>query len=71
MRDLLEVFGVFLLLVLLIGGLSLLLYPVMFPQHVCSNPLSVQCKVARVEECKALEQYTEDQCIALVGGGRP
>ncbi len=36
---------------------------------VCGDPLSVACKVAQVEECKALEKYSEDQCIALIGGG--
>lgn len=30
---------------------------------------SVECKIAKVEQCMATEQYTKDQCVTLVGGG--
>lgn len=37
--------------------------------NVCMDSGSVDCKIAKVEDCKARDLYTEDQCIDLIGGG--
>ena len=31
---------------------------------------SFTCKNSRVEECLKTEQYTKDQCVILIGGGK-
>jgi hypothetical protein len=40
------------------------------PPQTCDNPASLACLDQRVTECLALEKYTVDQCVQLVGEGR-
>lgn len=35
----------------------------------CMNQQSFECKNAKVEQCLASEQYSREECIALIGGG--
>lgn len=38
----------------------------------CMSADSFECKNARVEQCLASEQYSREECIALMGGnGKP
>lgn len=36
----------------------------------CWTGTIVQCQDSKVEQCLALEKYTKDQCVILVGGGK-
>lgn len=35
----------------------------------CANSQSFECKNYRVEQCLASEEYSREECIALIGGG--
>lgn len=36
----------------------------------CVRPESFECVDYRVQECVKTEQYTRDECIVLIGGGK-
>ena len=59
-----------LVLLTIILGIIALMILVDKSSNPCSTQGSFECKNLRVEQCLASEQYTKDQCVTLIGGGR-
>ena len=61
------VFVVTMLVAVLVIALIVILSMAFQPSQVCDKPASLACLDQRVEECLALEKYTRQECIDLVG----
>ena len=61
------VFVVAMLVAVLVVALIFILSVAFQPPQACDNSASLACLDQRVEGCLALEKYTRQECIDLVG----